>query len=123
MTTASDLATSPLWRKPTAHDQALILAVAAAIVPPTPDPQEVQDALDMMRALLPLVSRDHVVMRDLAVAAGELVEHWPDRCRRVGEGEFNLWTRAQHHAGMALGAVLRIRSAQAFSKAVQGVEP
>lgn len=121
-TSASDLVEgSPLWRPLSLHDAALINAVGAAIVPPIPDPREVQDALDMVRALLPLVSRDHVLMRDLAVAAGELVERWPDRRRRVEEGEFNRWARAQHDAAVALGAVMRVRAAQAFGKVVQGV--
>lgn len=121
---ASDLVEgSPLWRPLSLHDAALINAVGAAIVPPIPDQQEVQDALDMVRALLPLVSRDHVLMRDLAVAAGGLVEHWPDRRRRVEEGAFNAWARAQHDAAAALGAVMRVRAAQAFGKAVQGVGP
>lgn len=121
---ASDLVEgAPLWRPLSLHDAALINAVGAAIVPPIPDPVEVQDALDMVRALLPLVSRDHVLMRDLAVAAGRLVEHWPDRRRRVHDDEHNAWARAQHDAALALGAVMRVRAAQAFGKAVQGVGP
>lgn len=119
-TSASDLVESaPLWRRLTLHDQALVLAIGAAIVPPIPDPVEVQDALDMVRELLPLVSRDHVLMRDLAVAAGRLVETWPDRLQRVEEGAFNAWARAQHDAGIALGAVLRIRAVQALERARQ----
>ena len=121
MTKASDLSTPPLFRPLTLHDQALVLSVAAALVPPLPDPQEVQDALEMMRVLLPLVSRDHVLMRDLADAAGRLVTTWPDRRRRRDEGEHNLWARAQHDAAVALGAVMRVRAAQAFGKALAEV--
>jgi hypothetical protein len=117
---ASDLIEgAPLWRRLTLHDQALVLAIGAAIVPPIPDSMEVQDALDMVRELLPLVSRDQVLMRDLAVAAGRLVETWPDRLRRVEEGAFNAWARSQHDAGIALGAVLRIRAVQALERARQ----
>ena len=47
----------PLFRPLTLHDAALINAVGAAIVPPLPDPQEVQDALEMVRTLLPLVKK------------------------------------------------------------------
>jgi len=121
MTTASELAPHPLFRPLTLHDAALVNAVGAAIVPPLPDPQEVQDALEMMRVLLPLVSRDHVLMRDLADAAGRLVTTWPDRRRRLEEGEHNLWARAQHDAAVALGAVMRVRAAQAFGKALAEV--
>ena len=122
MTASPDLSTPPLFRPLTLHDQALVLCVAAVLVPPLPDPQEVQDALEMMRVLLPLVSRDHVLMRDLADAAGRLVTTWPDRRQRRDEGEHNLWARAQHDAAVALGAVMRVRAAQAFGKALAEVK-
>ncbi len=121
MTASPDLSTPPLFRPLTLHDAALVNAVGAAIVPPLPDPQEVQDALEMMRILLPLVSRDHVLMRDLADAAGRLVTTWPDRRQRRDEGEHNLWARAQHDAAVALGAIMRVRAAQAFGKALAEV--
>lgn len=119
---SAELVDAPLWRPLTLHDAALINSVGAAIVPPVPDPQEVQDALDMARELLPLVSRDHVLMRDLADAAARLVETWPARRQRSGEQELNLWGRAQNDAAVALGGIMRVRAAQAFAKAMEGVK-
>lgn len=121
MTTSSGLVTPPLFRPLSVHDAALINAIGAAIVPPLPDPQEVQDALDMARAVLPLVSRDHVLMHDLADAAARLVAAWPDHGRRASGEEHNLWARARHDAAVALGAIMRVRAAQAFGKASEEV--
>lgn len=115
------LEASQLWRPLTLHDAALINAVGAAVVAPIPDPDELRDALRMIETLSPLVSRDHVLMRDLAAAAAALVDAFPLRGGRAEAGELNRWARAEHDARVALAAVMRVRAAQVFGKIFEGV--
>lgn len=122
MSKAADLASAaPLWRPLSLHDAALINAVGALITPPVPDPVEQQDALEMIGQALVLCSRDHVLMRDLAVAAEGLLSAWPGRKERPADGGYNPWARARHDAAVALGAVMRVRAAQALGQAIKGV--
>jgi hypothetical protein len=96
------------------HDAFLINCVGALLVDPAAARDQAEDAIEGIRLVLPMASRDSILMQDLARAAGDLVLAWPGRFERT-EG-LNPYARAQFDAGVALAAVFRVRAAQAHAQ-------
>jgi|GEM_PF-1842837 len=112
---------APMFRPLSVHDAALVNAIGAAVVTPCIEADELVEALGIARDVLPLCSRDHVLMRDLVVAAEAMLAALPHRLERPAPGEINRWARADFDARLALGRVMRVRASQAFIKAIEGV--
>jgi hypothetical protein len=105
----------PATRQPTLWDAILINCAAAHSVDPIRAWQEELEDIEILRAVLPKVSRDSLMMRDLAVACDALVEAWSDRATREGFPGPR-WLAAQFDVRRALSVVFRWRMGDAWNR-------
>jgi hypothetical protein len=104
----AEVAAQPALRM---HDALAINALGAVLVAPVVEEEEAADMIGALAAALPLVSRDGILMADLAKAAEALIAAWPAKGRAP-----IAWARAEFDARIALGQVLRWRAAAAAGK-------
>lgn len=93
----------------TAHDQLLVNIAGAFVSLPVPTRAEVEADLAAMREVLPRVSRDAIIVRDLAVACEDLVSSAP--LRTVHDPACQApWHRAVFDLRVALERMFRWRA-------------
>lgn len=100
----------------TMHDALLVNVMGRALIDPITDEAMLSDDIGALVRLLPMVSRDWILIRDLVKAAEGMVEHYPMRRERAPEGGTNMWARACFDGRVALAQVFRWRAAQAHTQ-------
>lgn len=105
--------------KLTLHDAMLVNVAGVLVVTPMVERLQLEGDLAAARTILPYVSRDVVLLRDLAAAVGAMVLAAPERMSPDLERRAP-WTRARFDTCLALEQILRWRLAQAMRQAGHG---